>query len=101
LSNRQLGATGGSETVTLTQAELAAHTHTAVCSTKNGDSYAPADNYWAIDAAGGSTYAPAGSGQMAAAAFGKTGYGEVHENRQPYLAVTYGIATVGIYPNRY
>src|ERR1700730_17276494 len=39
LSNRIIGENGGTETVTLTPATLAAHTHPALCSSSGGSPY--------------------------------------------------------------
>lgn len=101
LTNRILGQSGGVTTVTLTSDQLPAHTHTAVCSSSVGDAYSPGAGYWAADAGGGASYVASGATtQMAAGAFGKTGGTEAHDNMQPYLAITYAIASEGVYPQR-
>lgn len=94
-----LGQGGGSETVTLNGAQLAAHTHLAQARTGNGTSSAPAGHYWA----GNSDYKiyaqSAPSVQFAANAIGSAGGSQPHDNMMPFTTVTFIIATQGIYPN--
>jgi microcystin-dependent protein len=94
-----LGAAGGTETVTLTQESLAAHTHLASVKTGNGQSSAPAANFWA----GCSDYdcyakAVAPTASFAPSAIGPAGGSEPHDNMMPFLAMSFIMATVGIYP---
>ena len=53
LTPRVLGETGGTAEVTLSVAEMPAHSHTANCNSGSGTSYGPANNVWASDAGGG------------------------------------------------
>jgi microcystin-dependent protein len=119
LSSYNLGQTGGSETVTLTTATLAAHTHSA---TPNLSASAPGVT------TKGTTHEPSPSVALAAPedqghnlkiysdqkptqqlapgsvtgsiSVGPAGGGQPHENRQPFLAVNYIIALQGIFPSR-
>src|SRR6516164_8956248 len=50
LTPRVLGETGGTAEVTLSVAEMPAHSHTANCNSGSGTSYGPANNVWASDA---------------------------------------------------
>jgi microcystin-dependent protein len=100
LSPRVVGETAGAESVPLTTAEMAAHSHTAACSTATGDDYGPGSDVWAPDAAGGNEYASAPSGQMNAASLSPAGGGQPHNNLQPYLSMNYCIALQGIFPPR-
>jgi microcystin-dependent protein len=100
LSLRNLGETGGEETVTLTTSQMPPHTHTADCNSGNGNQYAPAGNFWAQDAGGSKEYGDTGPVPMAAGTIGNTGNGQPHSNLQPYLVVNYCIALQGIYPPR-
>src|SRR5215468_5802902 len=59
LSLRDLGETGGEQTVTLLQTEMPAHSHTAQGSS-GSDQVSPANNAWATGAklGGGNLYSP-------------------------------------------
>ena len=100
LSPRVIGETGGVETVTLTTAQMAAHSHTAACDTAAGDDYGPGNDVWAPDAVGGNEYAAASSGQMNPASLSPVGGGLAHNNLQPYLSMNYCIALQGVFPPR-
>jgi microcystin-dependent protein len=104
LSNRVLGETGGSPSVTLNSAEMPSHTHTLACSTNPGDQASPAGN---IPAAGAGTrgqnfYADsAGSNPaMQASLVGSAGGNLPHNNLPPFLALNFCIALLGIFPSR-
>lgn len=99
LTNRPLASTGGVNSVALTLAQLAQHGHAAACYAGNGDSYEPSGAYWAADG-GSDNYAATADDKMAAGAFGNTGGGDAHENRQPFVAQNYAIAVSGAYPHR-
>lgn len=100
LSPRVVGQTGGVETVTLSVAQMPAHTHAAVCNSAPGNDYGPANDVWAQDAGGGNEYAAAASGQMNTAALTPAGGGQPHNNLQPFLSINYCIALAGIFPPR-
>lgn len=101
LSPKVTGELGGSETVTLTTGQLAAHNHTAVCSNTTGNSASPINSYWSTDPGSNTgAYSTASSSTMAATAIGNTGGGQPHNNVQPYLVINYIIALEGIYPSR-
>jgi microcystin-dependent protein len=96
LSPRQLGETGGSETVTLTSAQLASHSH-PVRAASNATSAAPAGNFFGsapMYNTGGNTVA------MAADSVTESGGGQPHNNMQPYLAINFIICLQGIFPSR-
>jgi microcystin-dependent protein len=100
LSNYDLGQTGGSDSVTLSLSQLAAHTHGALAFGRAGDTNSPSGADWARPA----TDTPYGSstppGAMSAAATSSAGGSQPHENRQPYLVLNYIIALQGIFPSR-
>lgn len=100
LTPRDIGETGGVESVTLITAEMPAHTHPVNCNSANGNQYGPAGHYWAQDAAGGSDYSDTASVQMAAGATLPAGSNQAHTNLQPYLVSNYCIAILGIFPPR-
>jgi microcystin-dependent protein len=93
-SSYPLGSTGGEETVALTTRQLPGHGHavrasSAAATTKNPTTAYPAR---------GGAYAAERNVRMKAAMIGRTGGGERHENRQPYLGLNYIIALQGIFP---
>jgi microcystin-dependent protein len=99
LTLRDLGESGGSASVTLTQAEMPQHAH-ALRAAASAAQNSPAGNVLGESAAT-KIYGPAASlVPMADAAIAPVGGGLPHENRQPYLAVTFIIALQGIYPPR-
>jgi microcystin-dependent protein len=103
LSNYILGQKGGAETVTLTTAQIPAHTHSARAKNLLGNSSSPSNTVWAQVSEGSrvtgySTQAPDVS--LNAAAISNTGGGQAHENRMPYLVINWIIALQGIFPSR-
>ncbi len=103
LSSYPLGANGGVESVTLQTTQIPAHTHsfTPQASTASGSAASPAGAFWAESGSGDKIYhAGKSNTHMAAQTLGNTGGGQAHENRQPYLALNYIIALVGIFPSR-
>ena len=109
LSPYVIGQLAGSESVTLITQQLPAHSHSvAVVSGTRSNSGTPSGNAVLGDTGpqGGSAstdYAPfANSGQTALASqsVSMTGQNVAHENRQPFLAITYAIAVQGVFPPR-
>jgi microcystin-dependent protein len=102
LSLHDLGETGGSQTITLLQSEMPAHSHgvqaapsvvagdsniaqgNAFAKSSQGNVYSPAQNLIAMS---GSTLAPAG-GDLP------------HNNMMPYLTLNFCVALQGIFPAR-
>ena len=119
LANYDLGQSAGVETVTLVSTHMAAHTHTidpsaitatARCRSNAGNQQTPAGTLPAADASGQlATYNSAGADvSMSTAAISVAGTisataaggNQAHDNRQPYLAMTFCIALQGIFPSR-
>jgi len=102
LSNYPLGSRAGAETVTLTANQMPSHNHVANAAGPAGNSNDAIGNVWADDAGVSSaTYSSAAAtGTMRSNAIGNAGGNQSHENRQPYLAVNFVIALVGLYPSR-
>jgi microcystin-dependent protein len=100
-SNRVLGQPGGSESVTLLTAQLPSHNHTALANSSAGNADTPAGTYWS-----GSATTPQfvpgdqANTNMNSAAIGSSGQNQPHDNMQPFLAVSFIIALVGIYPTQ-
>lgn len=102
LSLRDLGESGGSETVTLTPAEMPAHSHGLSSLPAPADTSSPAGGSLAR-VIGAAPYAdPAGAplADMAPQALQPAGGSLPHNNMQPYLAVHFCIAMQGIFPSR-
>ncbi len=100
LSNYNLGQTGGSDSVTLSLSQLAAHSHGALAFGRVGDTNSPSGADWArpgTDTPYGTSTPP---GAMSAAATTSAGGGQPHENRQPFLVLNYIIALQGVFPAR-
>lgn len=97
LQPRTLGEVSGTDTVTLTAAQLPGHTH-AARATGRGDRVDPAG---ALPAGGGTTarYAPPGPLAAMGAGTGQVGGGRPHLNRQPHLGLTFAIALNGAFPS--
>jgi microcystin-dependent protein len=101
LSPYVLGQVGGTETVTLTSAQIAPHSHTPNCLNAPGNKPEPNNNVWATDLGGNPQYGTTkAAGTMAANIIGPSGGGQAHNNIQPYLALNYCIAMQGIFPSR-
>ena len=98
-SGFQLGQLSGTETVTLTTAEIASHNHAVAANSNTGSSGNPQGNIVA-----GSTLTPynttAVANQMGGASIGNTGGSQPHDNIMPYQCVNYIIALEGIFPPR-
>ncbi|MHB0969743.1 MAG: phage tail protein [Thermoanaerobaculia bacterium] len=98
LSLHDLGETGGSETVSLLESEIPAHSHTYRGSLDDDDSTLPANQ------APGQlsiVYGPAGSvTMMAPESLAPAGGDQPHNNLQPYLTFYFCIALQGVFPPR-
>ena len=103
LTDRVLGETGGSATVTLLTTEIPAHTHNLMCATTVGNVASPSGNSFGSAERGKPPGYAAKTGTAAAmspSAVGNTGGGQPHNNLQPYLTMNFCIALQGIYPSR-
>ncbi len=98
------GQAGGTETVTLTQAQIPSHTHELCGVTTNGNKVSPVSNAFATpQPAGGNFYVPANDISkvvLNTATVAFSGGAQPHNNMQPSLVVQFAIALVGIYPSR-
>lgn len=103
LSLRDLGETGGEQSVTLLQAELPAHAHAAQGTTTHAASTVPQGQVWAAAPNRGENLysdVTAGAVAMSPAAFAPVGGGQPHNNMPPYLGLTFIIALQGVFPPR-
>lgn len=102
LSLHDLGETGGSETVTLLESEIPAHTHQLMGHAGDpADLNAPAPDRALARSNGGSAYGPPASlVAMSGNTLSPTGGSMPHNNLQPYLSLNFCIALQGVYPPR-
>src|SRR6202790_1902540 len=99
--NFVLAEQGGTETVTLTTAQIPQHAHPAICSSGGGNSGTPVGKFWSTDPLGNTAaYTTASDSQMAAGAIGTTGNSQPHDNMKPFLAVSFIISLFGIFPSQ-
>ncbi len=101
LTPRRIGERGGEETVTLQPNQLGAHDHRLQATALDANSTDPAGRLLATTPVDYYGDGPAQQAQaMAGQTMGNAGGGGAHENRQPYQAVGFQIALVGVYPSR-
>jgi len=102
LSLRDLGETGGEQTVTLLQTEIPQHNHGAQGA--SGSIATPTNNTWGSALKGhGSIYAPSATAtnvQMSGLALAIAGGGQPHNNLMPFLTLNFCIALQGVFPPR-
>ncbi len=99
-----LGQRAGEEFHTLIVPELPQHTHFAQASSKAADQPTPGGNlFGTVDLTTFTTnlYGPAASlTPMAPSAVSNVGGSQPHENRQPFLVLSFIIALQGIFPSQ-
>ena len=102
LSLHDLGETGGSETVTLLESEIPAHSHALMCQGAPGDSATPVGNAYARVIGATPYLPPAGAPlvSMAPEALAPAGGDQPHNNLQPFLTFYFCIALQGVFPPR-
>lgn len=99
LTTRRLGEKTGVSEVVLSDTQIPAHDHTAYAQGRFSNQQAPGGNWLAVP--GDGKYAPANNlVSLDSAAIGSFGGGQAHENKQPYLALNFVIALVGLFPSR-
>lgn len=101
LSLHDLGETGGSETVTLLESEIPAHSHAMRTFNDVGEDRIPGPTEAMARSTGGLLYgAPAALVSMAAETLPPAGGDQPHNNMQPYLTFYFCIALQGVFPPR-
>ena len=102
LSLRDIGETGGSDTVSLLESEIPSHSHGYQASQSDSNDQSPENNLLA-GGIGIGTYAPASGATMtnlAPVGITPAGGSQPHNNLQPYLTLNFCIALQGVYPPR-
>ncbi len=93
----QLGAIGGTETVSLTSSQLPQHQH-GLNVAGAATSYTPVGQIPGVAPHG--AYGAAAATTLASDAVAPTGSGAGHENRQPYAAMGFAISLFGVFPSQ-
>lgn len=103
LSLHDLGETGGSETVSLLESEIPAHSHGMMANTTTGTKSIPTGNSLA-KVSGATPYLAANPTPaltpLSGSAIAPAGGDQPHNNMQPYLTLNFCIALQGVYPPR-
>jgi len=101
LTSRRLGERLGTESVTLSEAQIPAHSHTWRTFPKPGNNVDP-ENKLLAEGLGVNPFTSKvdPTTAMNSATIGSTGGSQAHNNMQPYLAINYIIALQGLYPSR-
>ena len=102
LSPYVIGEQVGTETVTLAAGQMPSHAHSFAATTAAGNTQTPGPSVVLASTASGfpiydGTATPVA---LAPRAVSSVGGSAPHNNRQPYLAITYIISLSGIYPSR-
>jgi len=101
LSLHDLGETGGSETVTLLESEIPAHSHALRASLDVGDLAIASPNRSLASSSQGVIYnTTTPNAPMAPEALAPAGGDQPHNNLQPYLTFYFNIALQGVFPPR-
>jgi microcystin-dependent protein len=110
-TNYFIGQTSGTEQVTVSQAQLPVHSHTLNATSATASSQAIGSTMLPANTANvspvPSNFYVSNTGtppptflNLSAATIGPAGGGVGHENRMPFLAMTYLISLFGIYPSQ-
>ncbi|HOP21495.1 MAG TPA: tail fiber protein [Gammaproteobacteria bacterium] len=107
LTARRLGERGGTQSVTLTEAQIPNHNHSVTADANPGgfggggaDTPDPVNHYLASTSASGQFYANGNSNVVAMSEVTTAGGSQAHNNVQPVIAINYIIALQGLYPSR-
>ncbi len=101
LSLHDLGESSGSDTVTLLESELPAHTHTQRANPAGADLQGPGATRSLARTSGGKAYGPVENLRaLAPQALAPAGGDLPHNNLQPYLTFYFNIALQGVFPPR-
>lgn len=97
LTPRELGELGGDSAVTLAESEMPGHDHSPLkAHASNATTGTPSSDV-SLAVTTGRSYGPAADLEQMG---GVMGGGQPHENRQPYLGLSFIIALQGVFPPR-
>ncbi len=99
------GQVGGAESVTLTSAQVGAHTHTLNAVNSGASAQSPTGALPGLTSSSQTGTALYGTGSsnlttLTSASIGPSSGGQPHSNIQPYLAISFIIALFGVYPSQ-
>jgi microcystin-dependent protein len=103
LTSRRLGERLGTDTVTLTEAQIPSHRHTLRATLSTGSSTTPTTTTSMAGSFPAQVYNPdatTGLIDMASQTLSTTGGSQPHDNVQPFLVLNFIIAMIGLYPSR-
>lgn len=109
LSTRILGQQVGAETETLVSDQMPAHTHLVLVDEEDGSTNDPSAATFSIGGVQGRggfraqnfySTSTVPNVKLANSAIGNTGSSGAHENRQPFLGLSFCIALEGLFPSR-
>ena len=100
LTSRRLGERGGTEKVTLSEAEMAEHTHVARGSDSVANANTPPGNAVARGGGRGTNLYTDSTTVATMRELQNAGGGQPHDNEQPFLAMFFIIALAGVFPSR-
>lgn len=98
LSTYSLGQRGGAETVTITPAQMPSHNHTATSTVTASEAQVRGTGTQVVGLTSGGDRGAATAATVSTTV-GSTGGSQAHENRSPYLAINFIIATLGTFPS--
>lgn len=102
LTHRNLGAKVGTETATVSEAELPSHTHQIRASSNLGTTATPTGNTLATSTTISAYISndPPSVDLDGDSISDHVGGGQAHHNIQPYLVINFIIALIGLYPSQ-
>ena len=100
LSLHDLGETSGSETVTLLESEMPAHSHALRASLDDANLAIPTSGRTLAKGSANLYLASNPNAQMAFQGLAPAGGDQPHNNMQPYLTLYFNIALQGVFPPR-
>jgi microcystin-dependent protein len=94
-----LGQSGGEEQVTLTSAQIPAHSHVPLCNSGAGNQGDPSSGIWAQQTSNSPYINTAPSLNMSPNAVGQSGGSQPHDNMVPFLVINFIISLFGVFPS--
>ena len=100
LSTRVMGERAGAESVTLSTAQIPAHSHTVSAASGGARSANPSGNLLGSGEADMYTHDSLNAVSMSANVIAQSGGNQPHDNMQPFLGINFVIALEGVFPSR-